>query len=103
MHFPVGSDQWRNWQNTELLVESHGLRLDEQPFEIRDAVMAVVRASLASEGFEMSRDVMRLNGFLGEVIGLPLVLGDGAISFACSATRPTTHRGAGSFSGIISA
>ena len=81
MHFPVGSDQWRNWQNTELLVESHGLRLDEQPLEIRDAVMAVVRASLAPEGFEMSRDVMRLNGFLGEVIGLPLVLGEWSYIF----------------------
>ena len=81
MHFPVGSDQWRNWQNTELLVESHGLRLDEQPLEIRDAVMAVVRASLAPKGFEMSRDVMRLNGFLGEVIGLPLVLGEWSYIF----------------------
>ena len=81
MHFPVESDQWRNWQNTELLVESHGLRLDEQPLEIRDAVMAVVRASLAPKGFEMSRDVMRLNGFLGEVIGLPLVLGEWSYIF----------------------
>ena len=43
--------------------------------------MAVVRASLAPKGFEMSRDVMRLNGFLGEVIGLPLVLGEWSYIF----------------------
>ena len=76
MHFPVDSDQWRNWQNTELFVETHGLRLDEQPPEIRDAAMNVVRASLSAEGYRMSRDVMRLNGFLGELIGKPLVLGE---------------------------
>lgn len=76
MHFPVDSDQWRNWQNTELFVETHGLRLDEQPPEIRDAAMNVVRASLSAEGYRMSRDVMRLNGFLGELIGQPLVLGE---------------------------
>ena len=81
MHFPVDSDQWRNWQNTELFVETHGLRLDEQPMEIRDAVMDVARASLAPKGYEMSRDVMRLNGFLGEVIGLPLVLGEWSYIF----------------------
>ena len=81
MHFPVESDQWRNWQNTELYVESHGLRLDEQPMEIREAVMTVVRASLGAEGYEMSRDVMRLNGFLGELIGLPLVLGEWSYIF----------------------
>jgi len=81
MHFPVESDQCRDWQNTELFVETHGLRLDEQPVEIRDAAMDVVRASLSARGYEMSRDVMRLNGFLGELIGLPLVLGEWSYIF----------------------
>ena len=81
MHVPVDSDQWRNWQNTELFVETHGLRLDEHPMEIRESVMNVVRASLSRQGYEMSRDVMRLNGFLGELIGLPLVLGEWSYIF----------------------
>ncbi len=29
MCFPVDSEQWRHWQNTELYVEDYGLRLDE--------------------------------------------------------------------------
>ncbi|MGZ0244769.1 MAG: DUF3500 domain-containing protein, partial [Alphaproteobacteria bacterium] len=81
MHFPVDSDQWRNWQNTELYVETHGLRLDEQPMALREQVMGVIRASLSARGYEMSRDVMRLNGFLGELIGAPLVLGEWSYIF----------------------
>lgn len=81
MHFPADSNQRRNWQNTELYVETHGLRLDEHPMEIREAVMEVLRASMAPKGYEMSRDVMRLNGFLGELTGLPLVLGEWSYIF----------------------
>ena len=36
--FPVGSQQWRHWQNTELYVEHYGLRLDEVSEPLRDAV-----------------------------------------------------------------
>ncbi len=81
MRFPVDSDVWRNWQNTELFVETHGLRLDEQPVPVREAVMDVVKASLSTRGFEISRDVMRLNAFLGELIGAPLVLGEWSYIF----------------------
>lgn len=91
MHFPVDSDQWRNWQNTELYVETHGLRLDEHPMETREAVMAVVRASLSARGYEISRDVMRLNGFLGELIGAPLVLGEWSFIF-CLFGEPSRHK-----------
>lgn len=91
MHFPVDSDQWRNWQNTELYVETHGLRLDEHPMALRETVMEVVRASLSARGFEMSRDVMRLNGFLGELIGAPLVLGEWSYIF-CLFGEPSTDK-----------
>jgi hypothetical protein len=79
--FPVDSEQWRHWQNTELYVEHHGLRLDEVGEELRDAVMAVLRASLSAHGYELSRDVMRLNRFLGDLVGGPEVLGEWAYTF----------------------
>ncbi len=81
LRFPADSDIWRNWQNTELFVEHHGLRLDEQPMPVCEAVMDVIKASLSARGFEMSRDVMRLNAFLGELIGAPLVLGEWSYTF----------------------
>ena len=79
--FGVDFEQWRHWQNTELYVESYGLRLDEVGPELRDGVMAVLRASLSTHGYELSRDVMRLNRFLGDLVGGPAVLGEWAYIF----------------------
>jgi hypothetical protein len=76
MSFPVASDQWRRWQNTELYVEDYGLRLDEVPDALREAVVNVLRASLSPRGFETSRNVMRMNRFLGDLVGSPAVLGE---------------------------
>jgi hypothetical protein len=87
--FPVGSEQWRHWQNTELYVENYGLRLDEVREELRDAVMAVLRASLSTYGYELSRDVMRLNRFLGDLVAGPAVLGEWAYIF-CLFGAPST-------------
>ncbi len=79
--FPVGSHQWRRWQNTELYLEDYGLRLDEVDQPLRDAVMAVLRASMSSRGYELSRDVMRLNRFLGDLVGGPEVMGEWSFTF----------------------
>ena len=81
MRFPANSQQWRRWQNTELYLEDFGLRLDEVPERLREAVMVVLRASLSPEGYQMSRDVMRLNRFLGDLVGAPQVLGEWSFIF----------------------
>jgi len=86
MSFSVDSLQWRHWQNTELYLEEYGLRLDEVPAPLRDATMAVLRASLSNRGFEMSRDVMRLNQFLGDLVGGPHVLGEWSYTFCLFGT-----------------
>jgi hypothetical protein len=92
MSFPVDSNEWRRWQNTELFVETYGLRLDEVTAPLRDGVLAVLRASLSARGYEMSRDVMRLNRFLGDLVGGPAVLGEWSYIFclfgAPSASEP---------------
>jgi hypothetical protein len=79
--FPIDSTNWRAWQNTEMLVEDHGLRLDEVPEPIREAALAVVRASLSASGYRATRDVMRLNGFLGELLGAEAILGEWSYLF----------------------
>ena len=79
--FNVGSDQWRNWQNTEIYVESHGLRLEELERHLREAVLEVIRASLSERGYEKTRKVMRLNRFLGELVGGPGVMGEWSYIF----------------------
>lgn len=84
--FEVDSQQWRNWQNTELYVERHGLRLDGIEPALRDAVMEVARAGLSPKGFQMSRDVMKLNRFLGDLIGGPEILGEWSYTFCLFGT-----------------
>jgi hypothetical protein len=89
MCFPVRSETWRNWQNTELYVEHHGLRLDEVSGDLQEAVMAVLRAGLSAKGYEISRNVMRLNRFLGDLVGNPAVLGEWSYTF-CLFGSPST-------------
>ena len=79
--FPVGSNQWRHWQNTELCLEDYGLRLDEVTPRLQEATMAVLRASMSPKGYELSRDVMRLNRFLGDLVGGPAVMGEWSFTF----------------------
>ena len=89
--FAVDSPQWRHWQNTELYVERYGLRLDEVAQPLRDAVMAVLRASMSPHGYALSRDVMKLNRFLGDIVGGPEVLGEWAYIF-CLFGEPSTTK-----------
>jgi hypothetical protein len=84
--FPVDSELWRHWQNTELYVEQHGLRLDETSPAVREAVMAVLRASLSGKGYDVTRGVMKLNRFLGDLVGGPDVLGEWAYIFCLFGT-----------------
>ena len=90
--FPAGSNMWRHWQNTELYVEHYGLRLDEISEPLRDAVLAVLRVSMSPHGYELSRDVMKLNRFLGDIVHGPAVMGEWSYIFCLfgepSATEP---------------
>lgn len=77
----VGSPLWHKWQNTEMFVEEHGLRLEKTTEPVRALAMAVVQASLSDTGYEQSVGVMRLNAFLGEVLGAPGVLNQWSYNF----------------------
>jgi len=79
--YPIDSQLWRHWQNTEIYVEHHGLRLDDADASLRAATMAVLRASLSGKGYDVTRGVMKLNRFLGDLVGGPDVLGEWAYIF----------------------
>ncbi len=73
---PLDSRQRQLWQNSIVRYEDFGLRLDEAPGDLKEAAMAVVKASLSAAGYERTRALMKLNGFLGELVGAPLLLGE---------------------------
>ena len=72
----VFSNEWRNWQNTEIYREESGLRLSEVSAPIRGTILKIIEISLSQKGYEKTRNVMRLNGFLGELVGGPLIFGE---------------------------
>jgi hypothetical protein len=78
---PVDAREWRRWNNTEMYVYKHGLRLEEVAVPVREAILALVRESLSARGYDKARDVMRLNHFLGELAGNTRVLGEWSYNF----------------------
>ena len=73
---PFDSIEKHGWQNGIPDYGSHGFRLDEVSEPVRNAALALLKASTSEAGFERARNVMKLNGYLGELIGAPLLMGE---------------------------
>ncbi|GAB4079226.1 DUF3500 domain-containing protein [Modestobacter muralis] len=82
----VDAVEWQTWANPEFMQFDTGLRLEFQPDDVREAAMALVRASLSPEGYELTRAMMRINGFLGEVVDLTTVLNEYSYNIAVYGT-----------------
>jgi len=72
----VDAQEWRAWSNPEFVIHRVGLRLEDLGEEQVDAFLALVAASLSPEGNDRVRELMRLNGFLGELVDLPTVMNE---------------------------
>lgn len=77
----LNARQWRAWMNPEVYMMRFGLRLDEVTAEVRDLVLAVLRSSLSTEGYDRARALMKINHFLGELVGAPRVLNEFSYNF----------------------
>jgi hypothetical protein len=73
---PLDSKVWRAWMNPEFYLNRFGLRLEEVGQIIRDHVFDLVDACLSRSGARLVRDVMTMNGFLGELVGLPRLMNE---------------------------
>jgi hypothetical protein len=80
--FPVDAVEWQTWANPEFMQFDTGLRLEFQPADVRAKALALMRASLSPEGYELAHDMMLINGFLGEVVGLETVLNEFSYNIA---------------------
>jgi hypothetical protein len=84
--FAVDAVEWQTWANPEFMQFDTGLRLDGQPAEVREKALALVRASLSPEGYELAHAMMLINGFLGEVVDLQTVLNEFSYNIALYGT-----------------
>ncbi len=67
LQFPVDANEWRDWANVHLYVRQ-GVSLREMSEPQREAAFALLEASLSARGYETSRDIMRLNHTLAELV-----------------------------------
>ncbi len=65
--FPVDDAEWRHWANIHRFPRQ-GTSLDEMTPEQKDKAYALLRAALSERGYKTSRDIMRLNHHLGELV-----------------------------------
>ena len=73
--FPVDDIQWRKWMNQHFYVRP-GISCQEMTEVQRDAAFGLMRASLSANGFELTRNIMRLNETLAELANDPVFLGE---------------------------
>jgi hypothetical protein len=65
--FPADDEEWRQWNNIHRW-QRQGVSFDEMSDTQREAAFGLLRASLSARGLEKSRNIMRLNGHLAELI-----------------------------------
>lgn len=82
LRFALDAPNWRMWSNPELYINRYGLRMDELQPPLREAILAVLRASLSQRGYEKARACMLMNEFLGQLVGGPRVLNQYSYNFS---------------------
>ncbi len=65
--FPVDDNEWRLWNNVHRY-NRQGVSFEEMTESQREAGFGLMRAALSEKGFRTARDIMRLNGHLGELL-----------------------------------
>ncbi len=73
--FPVEDVQWRKWMNQHFYARA-GISFAEMTEAQRDAAFGLMHASLSAKGFELTRNVMRLNETLAELADEHVFLGE---------------------------
>lgn len=68
MIYPVDDLEWRKWMNQHFYARQ-GVCFAEMTDSQREAAFGLVRASLSARGFELTRNIMRLNETLAELSG----------------------------------
>ena len=74
--FPVDDLKWRKWMNQSFYVRQ-GISFAEMTETQRDAALGLLGASLSARGFELTRNIMRLNETLAELTKDHDFLGEG--------------------------
>jgi hypothetical protein len=73
--YAVDDEEWLKWNNVHRYARQ-GVNFKEMTDAQRERAFGMMRASLSAKGFERSRNVMRLNGYLAELLKRPEEYGE---------------------------
>jgi hypothetical protein len=73
--FPIHSNEWRHWTNSPYL-KRRGASLRELDTIQRDAAFSMIKAGLSAKGFELTRDIMRIENYVAELTGNERLFGE---------------------------
>ena len=80
--YAVDALEWQSWSNPEFLIHDTGVRVEFLGPKARDAILGLIAASTSPDGFDLVRATMRINGFLGDIVGLPNIMNEFSYQFA---------------------
>ena len=78
--YAVDDVEWRRWDNIHR-APREGVRFGELDETRKEKAFALLGASLSARGLEKSRNVMKLNGHLAELVSKPEEYGEGLYYF----------------------
>jgi hypothetical protein len=73
--YSVDDEEWLKWNNVHRYARQ-GVNFREMSDPQREGAYNLMRASLSAKGFERSRNVMKLNGYLAELLNNPTEYGE---------------------------
>jgi hypothetical protein len=73
--FPIEDIQWRKWMN-QSFYPRQGVSFQEMSEVQREAAFGLMQASLSAKGFDLMRNIMRLNETLAELTNEHVFLGE---------------------------
>ena len=74
--FSVDSDAWRRWSNVHMFMMRHGTMLESLTPDQRNLSLALLGESFSPSGFELARNIMKLNESIREITGSDEELGE---------------------------
>ena len=74
--FSVDSDAWSRWSNIHVFLMRHGVMMERMSPDQRVLAFNLLRESFSPSGFELARNIMKLNESMREITGSDEELGE---------------------------
>ena len=74
--FALDSDAWRRWSNIHVFLMRHGALMEEMTSAQRDLAFNLLRQGFSPDGFQLARNIMKLNEAIREITGSDEELGE---------------------------